>query len=180
MKINAEIIGKIVTYVRTGSYIETAVVAAGISKQTYYQWMKAASAAEEAAEVAERKGEQSPRLTKQQKLCFELRDAIEKALAEGELSDLMTIRIASKRNWQAAAWRLERKFPDKWGRRDHLSAELSGPKGSPIPVSTGPLTSADLKAAVLSCAEELENEQADGNHTSAEADATPATPAQEG
>jgi transposase len=38
-----------------------------------------------------------------------------KALAEGEIHDAGVIKKASQTNWQAAAWRLERRFPHRWG-----------------------------------------------------------------
>ena len=28
-------------------------------------------------------------------------------------------KAAGEGSWQAAAWRLERKFPERWGRREH-------------------------------------------------------------
>jgi hypothetical protein len=44
-------------------------------------------------------------------------NAIEKALADAEIRDILNIANAGKDNWQASAWRLERKFPQKWGRK---------------------------------------------------------------
>jgi len=44
-------------------------------------------------------------------------NAVEKALAEAEMRDVMIIGKAASEQWQAAAWRLERKFPQRWGRR---------------------------------------------------------------
>jgi hypothetical protein len=35
-----------------------------------------------------------------------------------------------------AEWWLERKFPERWGRRDRLQAEVSGPEGAPVQVTT--------------------------------------------
>jgi transposase len=61
-------------------------------------------------------------------------DAVEKAVHESEVSDIATIKRASEKNWQAAAWRLERKFPKKWGRHDYVQQELSGPEGGPVHV----------------------------------------------
>src|SRR5439155_21962554 len=60
-------------------------------------------------------------------------EALELALAQAEVTDLSTILDASKEEWQAAAWRLERRYPDRYGRRqrvDHAAAD-----GKPFPVS---------------------------------------------
>lgn len=50
----------------------------------------------------------------------DFRDAIEKARATAKVSSVAIIRQASKTNWQAAAWFLERSDPANWGRKDVL------------------------------------------------------------
>lgn len=97
-KLTPELQQKIVDAIRMGAYIETASAYAGINKSTLYDWMKRGARA--------KSGKYK-----------EFSDAIEKALAESEMRDLAVIAKASQENWQAAAWRLERKFPDRWGRR---------------------------------------------------------------
>ena len=74
-------------------------------------------------------------------------------MAEGLYHDLGVIKKASadqvgpegqilrKGEWQAAAWRAERRFPDLWGRREKL--EHSGPGGKPIAISLEDLAAAD-------------------------------------
>lgn len=136
-KLSHEIIEKIVTAIRTGAYIETAAAYAGIHKATFYRWLK--------------KGAEAKR-----GLHKELSDAIEKALADVELADLQCVmkhaqgfetkkkvsykkgdrvieereETTVRREWQAAAWRLERRFPERWGRRQRT--ELTGPDGEPL------------------------------------------------
>lgn len=97
-KLTPELQQKIVDAIRMGAYIETAAAYAGINKSTLYDWMKRGARA--------KSGKYK-----------EFSNAIEKALAESEMRDLAVIAKASRENWQAAAWRLERKFPDRWGRR---------------------------------------------------------------
>jgi len=43
--------------------------------------------------------------------------AVEKAQAGAEMTSIALINRASEMQWQAAAWRLERKHPDRWGRK---------------------------------------------------------------
>lgn len=97
-KLTPELQQKIVDAIRMGAYIETAAAYAGINKSTLYDWMRRGARA--------KSGKYK-----------EFSNAIEKALAESEMRDLAVIAKASRENWQAAAWRLERKFPDRWGRR---------------------------------------------------------------
>ncbi len=33
-------------------------------------------------------------------------------------------KAAGEGNWQAAAWRLERRFPERWGRKDRVDATV--------------------------------------------------------
>lgn len=50
----------------------------------------------------------------------DFRDKIEKARATAKVSSVAIIRTASKTNWQAAAWFLERSDPASWGRKDMI------------------------------------------------------------
>lgn len=116
-KLKKKLADRIVAAVRAGAYIETAAAFAGVHKDTLYAWLR------RGAEV-EGKG-----------LYGEFSDAIEKALAESELHFLEIIRKAAEGDaeldiqpqWQAAAWRLERKFPARWGRKDRH--EIAGKVG---------------------------------------------------
>jgi transposase len=130
-KLDPEIIARIVNALGAGNYLETAAAFAGISKQTLYRWL--------------RRGARS-----RSGLHREFVDAVEKALAQAEVRDVATIaraasgydvvktidvtggdgknRTTTERTrefaWQAAAWRLERKHPDRWGRRVQLTGEV--------------------------------------------------------
>lgn len=90
--------------IRAGAYIETAAQFAGIEKPTLYLWMKKGHACKSARNPHAR-----------------FLNAVEKALADAEMRDVLVIDKAGQEgNWQASAWRLERKFPRKWGRKDTL------------------------------------------------------------
>ncbi|MCS1351159.1 hypothetical protein [Mechercharimyces sp. CAU 1602] len=97
-KLTPDVQQKILDAIRLGNYLETAAAYAGISKSTLYDWLRR----------GER--EKSGRYK-------EFSDAVEKHLAEVEVRDLAVITRAAQENWRAAAWRLERKFPDRWGYR---------------------------------------------------------------
>ena len=97
-KLTPDVSKRIIDSVRAGNYLETSAAFAGVSKVTLFNWMKRGN--------AQKTGKYREFLT-----------SIEKALAEAEMRDVQTISKASEKNWQAAAWRLERKFPARWGRK---------------------------------------------------------------
>jgi len=115
-----ELKDKICSYIRGGSYIETAVLAVGISKQTFFNWMHRAN-----DEVKRINKTPRARIRKSEEIYIDFLDSIEKAQAESEVKDILRIeKAAGSGQWQASAWRLERKNPDRWGRRDKIRAEL--------------------------------------------------------
>ncbi len=94
----------IVLALASGCYRETAAQHAGIGVSTFYRWMEQGE-----ADVEQNKN--TPHR--------ELWEAINKAEADAEVQAVALIRKAAMqpRSWQAAAWLLERKKPDQWGRR---------------------------------------------------------------
>lgn len=86
--------------------METAAAYAGISKDTFFRWLRKGARAKSG-------------------IYKDFHDAVEKALADAEVRDVMLIANAAATDWKAAAWRLERKFPDRWGRKERLSADLN-------------------------------------------------------
>lgn len=124
-KLTSEIQNKIVTAIRAGNYIETAAAYAGISKNTLYDWLKRGAREKERLERNPR-----ARIKKSEAPYVEFSDAVEKAMAEAEIRDVAIIAKAAEENWQAAAWRLERKYPERWGRREKI--EHVGKDDGPI------------------------------------------------
>lgn len=127
IKLNKKIEEELVSVIRSGNYIETACAYVGIHKSTFYDWMR--KGAKEKDRV-----DKNPRakVKKEMKPFVELSNSVEKALAHAEVRDVAIIGKAAEKNWQAAAWRLERKFHDKWGRKDRRYLEHSGKNGDAI------------------------------------------------
>ncbi|MDQ0418473.1 hypothetical protein J2Z48_002665 [Croceifilum oryzae] len=115
-KLTPDIQRKICDCLRMGNYMETAAAFVGIHKTTLYDWLK--------------KGASAPASNQYRKFA----DAVGKAMSEAEMRDVALIAQSAKTNWQAAAWRLERKYPARWGRR--TQHEVSGKDGNPIEVSS--------------------------------------------
>jgi hypothetical protein len=96
--------------------MEQAAAAAGVHRVTVHWWLrKGADGTEPYATFADR---------------------VHRALAEGELRMLAIIDKAALRDvWQAAAWKLERKWPQRWAQAQ--KHELSGKDGAPLRVEGG-------------------------------------------
>lgn len=114
-KISKSLIDEFSRVIKAGNYIETAAAYVGISKNTVYDWLRRGAREKERLEKNPR-----AKLKKSEALFVEFSDAVEKALAAAEIRDVMLIGKAAETQWQAAAWRLERKFPERWGRKERL------------------------------------------------------------
>lgn len=91
--------------IRLGSYIEHACFYAGIDSSTFRKWRQ----------KAEQEIEPYKSFWKEVQLAES--EAIMRRLARIE-------KTAEEGNWQADAWVLERKYPDKFGRRDRINVNL--------------------------------------------------------
>ncbi len=87
---------RVVELIRAGNYLEVAATAAGIHRSTLYRWM--------------RHGRDQKRGRYRKFL-----NQVEKAQAEAESRDVALIAKAASEDWRAAAWRLERKAPRRYG-----------------------------------------------------------------
>lgn len=154
-KLSRDLIQRIGQGVRAGAYVETVVASLGISKVIFYEWLKIGN---------KRTAGLEHELVNEIQGAFasaELRDilAIEKAahgskteymknsdgsLMRGPNGRLYIERLGAKPDWKAAAWRLERKFPKRWGLKQQI--ELSGADGGPIKTQDEPMDKEALKA----------------------------------
>lgn len=148
---------RIVQCLRMGAYVETAAATAGVDKTTVYEWLKVGAQA--TAKITAGTATAS-KLTAHETRCMEFSHAVAEAQALAEMDDLATLAelgaggrqatsTVTKRNAAGEVlehvtkvetlqpnaavltWRLERRHPDRWGRR---RIEVSGPDGEAIPV----------------------------------------------
>jgi transposase len=101
-KLTPEVQEKIVQALHVGMYHKQAAAFAGISVSSFYAWIAK-------GEQDDEQGLDTP--------FARFRHAVEGAEAKGEAELLGLITLAARTSWQAAAWRLERKHPEKWARR---------------------------------------------------------------
>ena len=111
---------RVVEAIRRGGYRAVAAEYAGIGEATLYRWL-ADGAKQDVGPYRE------------------LWEAVKKAEAAAELGDISIIKKAARKNWQAAAWLLERKHPERWGKVDRTKLELTGKDGGPVAVTLADL-----------------------------------------
>jgi len=112
---------------REGNYLEVAAVLGGSSKSTVYSWLKEGHKARAAVE----KGKE---ISDYQERCIRFLDAVKRAEADSERDALRQLNAMSPQAWQILAWRLERRHPDRWGRRQAI--EHSTKDDKPLRVQT--------------------------------------------
>jgi hypothetical protein len=106
-----ELIGRVEQMLRAGNYVEVACAAAGVGRRTFYEWLS-------------RGEEETIGLYK------DFHDRVDHAKAEGEARNVALVAKAASTSWQAAAWMLERQYPERWGRPSQRAEEpptKSGP-----------------------------------------------------
>ena len=112
-KLTTELTEEIAKYLRAGNYIETTAALVGINRDSIYEWLKRGAAEQERLMKNPR-----ARIRKREQIFVEFSDTVKKAQAQSEAMLVGLVGKAAEKNWTAAAWRLERKFPDKWGRTE--------------------------------------------------------------
>lgn len=152
---------QIVNALRAGSYFETACASAGIHKETAYGWLRTAARLRLRARGVPLEKVKDPKPTAFELRCVRFSDAVAEAESSWEVGALATLEqlarggtevvIETKKtnpegvtletttrtetlgpNPQVIEWRLERRFPARYGRR----VEVSGPDGGPMVLST--------------------------------------------
>lgn len=98
----------IVAALRVGATYEHAALVAGITYRTFRLWMQ--------------EGERTTHGR-----FFHFFQAVKRAEAEAAVKWLARIEQAADDGvWQAAAWKLERRYPEQWGRRDKVDVKHEG------------------------------------------------------
>jgi hypothetical protein len=102
-KLTRVVCDKICEGVLKGNYITTVCKSVGIHPQTYYSWKK--------------KGEQGIEPYKQ----FYDRVTECEAQAEMDILNVIYTNAIDQGNWLSSAWILERKYPNRFGKREQMA-----------------------------------------------------------
>lgn len=100
---STELVDEMCRYIETGVPTADACVMAGISKATYYYW-------------------KAGKYISQQQL-LEFLDRIEEAESKRKANFVIQIAKASKDDWRAGAWYLERVYPQEFAKVNKLQIE---------------------------------------------------------
>lgn len=116
-----EALDRLATMLRAGNYVTVAARAVGVSPDRLAEWLERG-----ASSHADDRG------------FVELRERLDRARADAEVRHVALVAAAAAENWQAAAWLLERGFPERWARvsqREKATGEA--------PVETDPFAEVD-------------------------------------
>lgn len=103
-KLTPELQRNLCAVIGAGNYIVTACNYVGISQSIFFEWLQ--------------RGEGTHPVKPQTKQFTEFSEAIRKAEAQAEATRVARIAKAGQDGiWTADAWYLERRYPERWGRR---------------------------------------------------------------
>lgn len=105
-KLNQVFIERAADLLRTGCFQKNVCELLGVAEQTWYRWLREGQAAEKGIKR-------------------DFYEAVNAANAEAEINLVAELqRVAhEEKEWRAVAWMLERKFPERWARKDRTKAE---------------------------------------------------------
>lgn len=112
-KLTSEVKARLVQAIEAGNYYEAACGYAGITYTTFRNWMI--------------KGENAKSGTYR-----EFFEAITRAETVAEVRMVAQWQQHMPEDYRAIRDFLERRFPERWGRKDKVQQEISGPGGGPI------------------------------------------------
>ncbi len=148
IKLTPTVQEKITTAIRHGNYLETAAALAGIQKETFYDWLRkgarsttddiykdfsdavfVALAESEVQAVAVIDAAGMPHdvtriRTTRKPLLEDGRPVLDADGNQLYITETIT-EVAREHDWRALAWRLERRFSKRWGRREYLEAAVT-------------------------------------------------------
>jgi hypothetical protein len=102
-------------------YVETACAACGVTQLTVQAWLRMGRDFLERLESGQIREYQ---LTESQITCVDLYIEITQIIAENEIKDLQALEeLVMEGDFRAIKFRLERRSPERWGKRDHLTID---------------------------------------------------------
>lgn len=109
-KLTPSVERKIFQAIRAGNYKETACKWAGITSSCFHRWVKV--------------GEKDLDEGNDKSIHARFVVGLNEALAGAEVHNVAVIQKAAEKQWQASAWMLERRHPERWSRNDKHRVEM--------------------------------------------------------
>lgn len=119
-KISKDLVDEILTYKENGLSDKDICDMVGIAQQTFYRWLKDAETGVDT--------DNPSRPASDLELKQELSEGLKRAQAAFKAYHIQQITKASKKNWTASAWILERMFPKEFSRIDRQIALMADTK----------------------------------------------------
>jgi len=110
-KLTPEITNQIAEILGAGNWIGTACDKVDITRECFYEWI--------------RRGERAWDVDREPVNYVEFATRIKAVMAQVEIDSVEELRSAPER-WQAVAWWLERRHPDRWGNRQKVDVNHGG------------------------------------------------------
>ena len=129
-KLTPELLRRLTMLLRAGNFVEVATEAVGITKETFYQWLK--------------RGQRDT-----EGVYHEFATEVHAARAQAECRAVAVIAKASEHHWQAAAWFLERSAPGRWGRTSSGAVRPDEARGVPAEKASPTFVPVALSDALL-------------------------------
>jgi hypothetical protein len=115
---------ELATLLRAGVQLDVAAETIGLDRHTLEAWL--------------RKGARAPHGRYR-----DMHTAVMRARAEGEARHVAIIAAAARENWQAAAWLLERGYPERWARLSQRERSGAATTERPLPSAGDPFAEVD-------------------------------------
>jgi inorganic triphosphatase YgiF len=111
LKLTRELIEQTRELLNQGIPEDAVIGALGISRASFYGWIK------EAERIRAAQSDAARPLCPRERLFLDFLDARERGTAESVVALVQRVNDAAAKNWRAAAWLLERRWPEHWGPR---------------------------------------------------------------
>ena len=109
-KLTPEVQDIIVDGINAGLTLRLTCARAGVGRTTFYDWLEKGEAAKSGA-------------------LMEFSDAVSRAKADSALRLVSQITLQAPTDWRAAAFLLERRFPDDYGKRSEVTGKPKSTEG---------------------------------------------------
>lgn len=139
--LDRDLIDELISYIEVGNYVPTACAAVGVSTGTYYRWLGDGQNVEDIISPLDNydelkesmlNGELIMEFSILQTQAWVFRERVLQAAARSEAYAVATIRKQMPQQWTAAMTFLERRFPNRWKRREQIDVGEADAGGTGI------------------------------------------------
>lgn len=120
MNLTKEIIKQVEQYIKSGMSQEDCISYLGVCKTSFYAYKKKGEALIDKIENDEIN---KKKLTLKEKLYINFANTLKKAQIDNKMRCVTIIQKSAETSWQAAAWFLERRYFDEYGKKEKHEIE---------------------------------------------------------